>query len=127
MVEEGMIEQSMDFVILPSMVQPVTAMAVAHGYVPSTEEREMWDDHALSNEVFDAGVDHTAAAVNERRRLEQEATNFDLWHGTDLIPEEDPNNGELLLDELEQDDILTELLRNARMYYLIVPDFRCCV
>ena len=67
----------------------------------------MWDGHALLNEVFDAGVDHTAATVNERRCLEQEAMNFDLWHGTDLIPEEDPNNGKLLLDELEQDNILT--------------------
>jgi hypothetical protein len=28
----------------------------------------------------------------------------------DFVPEEDPNNGQLLLEELEQDDILTELL-----------------
>jgi hypothetical protein len=48
--------------------------------------------------------------------LEQEATNFDLWRGADFLPEEDPNNGELLLDELEQEDILTELLRNTRQY-----------
>jgi len=38
---------------------------------------------------------------------------FDIWRGADFLPE-DQNDGELLLDELEQDDILTELLRNAR-------------
>jgi hypothetical protein len=79
------------------------------------EEKEMWDNYLLSNEVFEAGIDHTLAAVEERRRLEREATNFDIWGGADFLPEEDPNDGELLLDELEQDDILTELLRNARM------------
>jgi hypothetical protein len=52
----------------------------------------------------------------ERKHLEREANNFDLWHGADFLPEEDPNDGELLLDELEQDDILSELLWNARKY-----------
>jgi hypothetical protein len=79
----------------------------------------MWDRYTLGNEVFDAGIDHTLAAAKERKRLEQEATNFNLWHGTDFLPEEDPDHGELLLDELEQDDILSELLRNARKY--IIP------
>src|ERR1700722_7019309 len=85
------------------------------------------DDHVISNVTldvydfgtsdFDAGTDHTAAAVDERKRLEREANNFDLWHGSDFVPEVDPRDGVLLLDELEQDDILTELLRNARTYF----------
>ena len=74
----------------------------------------MWEHYILGNEVFDAGFDHTLAASEERKRLEQEAIDFDLWHGTDFLPEEDPKDGQLLLDELEQDDILSELLRNAR-------------
>jgi hypothetical protein len=119
MEEESAIEEGMDFVMLSSTVKPAaTATARVHG--PSMEEQDMWDDFAMSNlkEAFDAGIDHTIAAVDERKRLEREATNFDLWRGADFLPEEDPNDGELLLEELEQDDILTELLRNARMYII---------
>lgn len=36
----------------------------------------------------------------------------------DFVLDEDPNDGELLLEELEQDDILAELLHNACMYPL---------
>ncbi|KJA14960.1 hypothetical protein HYPSUDRAFT_149732 [Hypholoma sublateritium FD-334 SS-4] len=73
----------------------------------------MWDNHAFSNEIFDAGVDHTKAAAEQRKRLEQEATNFDLWNGADFLPGRNASHNELLLDELEQEDILTELLRNT--------------
>jgi hypothetical protein len=114
MQEETAVEEKMDFVMLSSMIRPeVTATARVLG--PSVEEKEMWDNYLLSNEVFDAGIDHTLATVEERRRMEREATDFDIWGGADFLPQEDPNDGELLLDELEQDDILTELLRNARM------------
>ena len=66
----------------------------------------MWDGYSLSNEIFDVGIDHTVAAVEERKRLEREATDFDIWLG------------------LEQDDILTELLLNTRIYHsIIVIDF----
>ncbi len=68
--------------------------------------------------MFNAGIDPAAAAAAERKRLEKEATAFDLWKGSDFLPEEDPNNGELLLDELEQEDILNELLQNAMYVYL---------
>lgn len=112
MQAESVMEQSMDFVMLSSTVQPaVTVRAPVH--VASMEEQNMWDNQ-LSNEAFDAGVDHAAAADDERKRLEQEAADFEIWHGADFLPEEDPNSGELLLEELEQDDILAELLRNAR-------------
>ena len=110
MQEEAAVEERMDFVMLSSTIKPVTATALVPG--PSVEEKEMWDNYSLSNEIFDAGINHTVATVEERRRLEREATNFDIWRGADLLPE-DPNDGELLLDELEQDDILTELLRNT--------------
>ena len=114
MQEESTIEERMDFAILSSAIKPTVTMK-ARVSRPSVEEQEMWDNSAFSNEIFNAGIDHTAAAVEERKRLEQEATNFNLWRGADFLPEEDPNDGELLLDELEQ-DILTELLRNMRMY-----------
>jgi hypothetical protein len=113
--EESAMEEHMDFIILSSTIQPeVTATAPAPQQ--SEEEQGMWDRYALGNDVFDAGIDPILAAVEERKRLEQEATNFDLWHGADFLPEEDPNDGELLLNELEQDDILSELLQNARQY-----------
>jgi hypothetical protein len=115
MEEERAMEQRMDFAALSLTVEHNTATPTARVHVPSMEEQQMWDSHALFNEPFDAG-DHTSTAVNERKRLEREATDFDLWNGADFVREEDPTNGELLLDELEQDDILTELLRNARAY-----------
>jgi hypothetical protein len=115
MREESAMQESMDFMILSSTIQPAVTVT-ARAPQRSEEEQEMWDHDAFGNAVFDAGIDHTLAATEERKRLEQEATNFDLWHGTDFLPEEDPNDGELLLDELEQDDILSELLRNARKY-----------
>jgi hypothetical protein len=115
MQEESVMEESMDFAILSSITQPAVTMTASVPHL-SVEEREMWDNYASSNMIFDAGIDPTLAAVEERKRLAQEVINLDIWHGTDFLPEEDPNNGEQLLDDLEQDDILTELLRNARMY-----------
>lgn len=113
--EERALEESLDFVILNAASGPAVTKTAC---IPrqSLEEKEMWDNYVPSNEIFDAGFDHAAAALKERKRLEEEATNFDLWRGADFLPEEDPNDGQLLLDELEQDDILTELLRNARLY-----------
>src|SRR5271154_7160130 len=115
MQEDSTIEERMDFVILSSTIKPTVTMKACVSR-PSVEEQEMWDNSAFSNEIFNAGIDHTAAAVEERKRLEQEATNFNLWRGADFLSEEDPNDGELLLDELEQEDILTDLLRNMHMY-----------
>ena len=115
MEQERVMEQNLYFMMLSSTDEHVV-MKAARVHVPSTEEQDMWDNHALFPDHFDAGIDHTAAAVHERKRLEREATNFDLWRGADFVPEEDPNNGQLLLEELEQDDILTELLQNAHMY-----------
>src|SRR5277367_1454841 len=119
MQEESAIEERMDLVMLSSTIKPVVTAAAR---VPrlSVEEQEMWASHAFSDEVFDAGIDPAVAAVEERKRLEREATNFDLWRGADFLPEEDPNDSELLLDELEQEDILTELLRNAGMYIFMI-------
>jgi hypothetical protein len=113
MQEECEMEEKMDFITLSSSAKPAISVT-ARIHKPSMEEQEMWDDHAFSNKVFDAGIDHTIAVTEERKRLEREATDFDLWCGADFLPE-DPDDSELLLDELEQDDILTELLRNASM------------
>jgi len=120
--EESAIEETMDFAMLSSAIEPPVTMKPCV-FRPSVEEQEMWDNSAFANEIFNAGIDHTAAAAEERKRLEQEATNFDLWRGADFLPEEDPNDGELLLNELEQEDILTELLRNTRMYTSRFPSF----
>ena len=124
MQEESEMEQGMEFIALPSTVQPkVTAMVRAPQR--SEEEQGMWDRYALGNEVFDAGIDNMLAASEERKQLEQEATDFDLWHGEDFLPEEDPNDGQLLLDELEQDDILSKLLRNAHKSIELFYTLKC--
>ncbi len=112
--EQNAIEERMEFAILPSAMKSTVMRAESSR--PSQEEQEMWNNHAFSTDIFNAGIDHTKAAVEERKRLEREATNFDLWHGADFLPENDPNDSELLLDKLEQEDILTELLKNTRSY-----------
>jgi hypothetical protein len=117
--EESAVEESMDFIILSSTIQ-AEVPASARAPQPTEEEQGMWHRYEFGNEVFDAGIDPTAATAEERKRLEREANDFDLWHGADFLPEEDPNDGELLLDELEQDDILSELLRNARTYIAFI-------
>lgn len=114
MQEERAMEVHMDFAILSSTIRPEVT-APAHTPQQSEEEQEMWECYALGEEVFDVGINHEVGAAAERKRLEREATNFDLWHGTDFLSDED-QNGELLLDDLEQDDILSELMRNARKY-----------
>ena len=116
MQEETAMEEDMDFIMLSSTIQPVVTATTQVPNRPSVEEQEMWDSYLLSNETFNAGIDYTVAAVEERKCLEREATDFDIWHGADFLPQEDPNDSELLLDELEQDDILTELLQNTHMY-----------
>lgn len=110
----------MDFAILTSAMKP-SVMVKAGISQPSLEEQEMWDNHAFSNKIFNAGIDHTkAAAAEQRKQLEKEATNFDLWRGADFLPGR--SDSELLLDELEQEDILTELLRNTRSSaFLSIP------
>jgi hypothetical protein len=116
MREENAMEESMDFAILSSITQSSVTKRTSVPHLVSVEEQEMWDDYASSNAIFDAGIDPTLAAVVERKRLVEAIINLDIWHGTDFLPEDDPNNGEQLLDNLEQEDILTELLRNARTY-----------
>ena len=104
----------MDIAILSSITQPINTRK-AHTPHANVEEQKMWENYDASDNVtFTAGIDPTLAAAEERKRLALEAINLDIWHGTDFLPEEDPNNGEQLLDDLEQEDILDELLRNAR-------------
>lgn len=112
--EEMEMEERTDFVTLTS-TSAIKYRATERSRAPGTtlEETIPWDNYELSNDPFGAGIDCTAAAAKERKRLAKEADEFDMWHGADYLPEEDPNNSELLLDELEQDDVLNEILRNA--------------
>ena len=121
MEQETEMEQDMDFVIFSESraVENVTVRNPATN-VPSAAEQEMWDN--MNDEEFDAGADHIANAVEERNRLEREATDFDLWHGSDFVPEQDPTDSGLLLEELDQDDIIAELLRNASTYRSITSE-----
>lgn len=113
MQEECELEQ-LDSVMLSSNIER-PAQAKTNIPEPSLEEKEMWDNYRGSNEFFDAGVDHSLAAVEERERLEKEATEFGLWHAGDSSVDETLKDGQYLLDELEEDDILNELLQNAGM------------
>ena len=118
MQEERELEENMDIAILSSVTQPIMTKNT-HTSHSNKEEKIMWENYETSNVLFDAGIDPALAAIQERKQLELEAINLDIWHGTDFIPEEDPNNSEQLLDDLEQEDILNELLRNARKWYML--------
>ena len=122
MREEIAAEERMEFAIVTSATKPTAMMKVSRA---SIEEQEMWDNCAFSREMYDAGIDHAEAAAEERKRLEKEATDFDLWNGADFLPEKDITDGELLLDELEQEDILTKLLKDARMYTTFISIVLC--
>ena len=114
--EEMAMEQETDFITLAFNAATNAKTKKSTQVRISEEEKNMWDNFQSFEEVFDIGADHNAIAFEERKRLEQQANNFDIRHAADFLPDEDPNNPELLLDELEQDDILTELLRNASEY-----------
>lgn len=115
--EEAGMEEHMEYLILSSTAQPKSAM-IPRVPQQNEQEKEMWSRYALGQDNFNAGVDHTLAAADERKRLEREAAEFDRWHGEDFIAEDSAHDSdaELLLDELELDDILSELLRNASKY-----------
>lgn len=116
-INQEMALEEMEFAQLFASSQPaiITAKRVTR---PSVEEQEMWDNHAASNEGFDAGIDREVAIMAERERLEREATDFALWNVADYLPDEVQNDSALLLDEIEQEDILSEILRNARKFPL---------
>ncbi len=111
MREESATEERMDFAILSSANKPVVAAKTGFPR-PSLEEEEMWKNYEPSNEIFDAGINHAMTAAEQRRRLEKEATNFGLWCDEDFVLENYSTNSERLLDELEQEDLLTELLQS---------------
>jgi len=105
------VEEEMDFVTLKAQTHHLPGKSRE---APQADVTDIYAD--FTGDFNIAGKDHTASAVDERRRLEREANNFDLWHGADFVPEVDPSDSALLLDELERDDILTVLLQNACMY-----------
>ena len=117
--EEREMEEDLDFVTLASTSAiKLRATELSRASGERLAENIPWDNYDVSMNSFSAGIDCTAAAAEERKRLRKEADEFDIWHGADYLPEEDPNHGELLLDELEQDDVLNEMLRNTSKSFL---------
>lgn len=110
--EEIAMEESMDAAILSSVTQPIITINAASSR-SNIKEQEMWNSYETSNITFDAGIDPALAAVKEREKLMQEAIALDIWQGSDFLPEQDSNPGEEFLQDLEQEDIMNELLRNA--------------
>ena len=123
MREESSTEEGMDFAILSSAIRPVTTVEAGLP-LTSLEEEEMWQNYAFSKEIFNAGVDHKVAAAQQRRQLEKEANNFSLWCDVDCLPEDYSINNERLLDELEQEDILTELLQSTHGFIFLSVSFK---
>ena len=112
--EENAMEEHINFITLAStsftnksMSKPTRTNGM------NDEAKNLCNSYQFLDECFDAGADPSAAEIEERKRLEREANDFDIWHAADFLPNEELNNGEMLLEELEQDDILAELLRNS--------------
>jgi len=75
----------MDFATLSSAIEPAV-VTKAPVFKPSMEGQEMWNESAFFNKIFSAGINHTATAAEERKWVEKEATDFDLWRSTDFLP-----------------------------------------
>jgi hypothetical protein len=108
-------EESLEFAQLLQSGRPVAATAPRIPK-PSAEEQEMWGNYATAEKTFDAGLDPSLAAAEERKGLEKAATDSYLWSAVDNLPNEVQIDNELLLDELEQFDIVNEILQDARTY-----------
>jgi hypothetical protein len=108
-------EESLEFAQLLQWGRPAAA-TTPRVPKPSTEEQEMWENYATAEKTFDAGLDPSLAAAEERKRLEKAATDSYLWSAVDDLPNEVQIDNELLLDELEQFDILNEILQDTRTY-----------
>jgi hypothetical protein len=74
----------------------------------SANEQAMWDSLDMDNITFSAGTapDDTA----DRRRIEQELKDTDMWDGTNLVGGFGDDN--TILDD-QEDEVLAEALRNA--------------
>ena len=117
--EEREMEEDLDFVTLASTSAFNSRANERPNFFGEIQaENVPWDNYDVSMKSFTAGIDCTAAAAEERKRLQKEADEFDIWDAADYLPEDDLNHGELLLDELEQEDILNEILRNASKSFL---------
>ncbi len=123
--EEIAMEQEMDFITLASTSSINQNTKKSTQVRIGEEAKNMWDNFQFLEEVFDIGTDHNAIAIEERKRLIKQANDFDIWQAADFLPDEDPNGPELILDELEQDDILTELMRNASKSIQLLFLFTC--
>ena len=82
MQEASAMDENLDFVMLSLITGPaVTAVTCVSKL--SAEEQEMWNNYEFSAKTFSAGIDPALAVVEERKRLEQEATN--LIYGMAMI------------------------------------------
>ena len=78
--EEMAMEQEMEFITLASTSVMNEKTKKSTQVQITEEERNLWDNFQFLEEVFDIGADHNVIEIEERKRLEQEANGFDLWH-----------------------------------------------
>jgi hypothetical protein len=87
---------------------------LVHVYT-SAAENEMWDDYEANGAEFSAGADVEMA---ERARYKEAEKMFGLWNASEMAQELggfETKNGLNLLQDDEDEEILSELLENARL------------
>lgn len=79
---------------------------------PSLAEQEMWDDFIMMDSAFEMEKGLEEVEKDTRSEFECKVNDFGLWGGLETMSDEDIHHTEVTWDEAEQDDILTEILRN---------------
>jgi hypothetical protein len=86
--------------------------------IVSANEQVMWESLDLEDIAFSAGIapDNTA----DRRRVERELKDADMWDGMNLLGGFSDDN---LIFNDQEDEVLAEALRNAGEQYLVLVSF----
>jgi len=96
-------------------VEVIALQGPAQQEVNATEVA-MWEDFDMGDAVFDAGEDPANVRSVQHKEFERRAQQYGLWHGMDT----NRNNSERLWDESEQEDVISEILKNIGELFIII-------
>ncbi|KAF8153401.1 hypothetical protein B0H34DRAFT_754825 [Crassisporium funariophilum] len=77
------------------------------------DEADMWAEYDAYGETFDAGDDPEELARTQRKALERQIDTYGVWGGVELPASVDHADAEMLWEDLEYDEILTDVMRNT--------------
>lgn len=99
----------------PLTYAPITSSShpMAPGRMITAAEDEMWQDIEMGDVIYDAGTAPDLQA--EKRRLQRDIDKFGLWNADRMGAELGAGVDDFALGE-QEDDILAEILQNAREF-----------